>query len=257
MTTNTGKKDEIGFLSQLVKKIANIATAIFKRRIEATKELLPYTEEDFDKDLDNVLDKSNAACETLEYIGIMKYSQYTSELEKYIIKSVQNKTCDIKKADIDGDTLLHMAVQQKGGEKLVVALLNNGASITKVNKMGYTPVALAYSDAMRNGILEFERKKSEHSQTVRAYIRQAIEEKSIMPISDQDLEQKFPTPIVRVQDITVQPVENYGKTLLDRIQPYPDENIQGDDVDIPRQVQKITDQKNFPTRDTSRGARTE
>ena len=246
------KKENL--FERVFKKIENFARIIFKRQ---TNELTPYTEEDFDKDLDNVLEESNAAREALEYIGIMKYSQYTPELEKYIIKSLQNKSCDVKKADMDGDTLLHMAVQQKGGEELVVALLNNGAAITTKNKMGYTPVALAYSDTMRNGILEFERKKSEQSQTVRAYIKRAIEEESFIPISDQDLEQKFPTPVIRVQDITPQPVKNYGKTLLDSIQPYLDEDIQDNDIYIPGQVQKITDQKQLPTQGTSRGANSE
>lgn len=243
------KKESL--FKQIFKKIENFASNIFKRQ---TNELIPYTEEDFDKDLDNVLDQSNAAIEALEYIGIMKHSQYTPELEKAIIKSLQNKACDVKKADMDGDTLLHMAVQQKGAEELVVVLLNNGASITRENKMGYTPVSLAYSDAMRNGMEEFDRKKSEVSLNTRLYIRQAINEKGIIPISDQVLEQKFPTPVIRVQDITAEPVQNYGETPLDSIQL---EDIQADNVSVSSHAQKITDQKKLQAQDTSRGARTE
>ncbi len=40
-------------------------------------------------------------------------------------------------------------------------------------------------------------------------------------------------------------------------EPYLDEDIQGDDVSVPGQVQKITDQKKLPVQDTSRGARSE
>lgn len=263
---------------RVVKRIENFASFIFKRQ---TDELSAYTEEEFDKDLEQVLDTSNDPDETLEYIAIMKYGNYTSKITDSIIKAIENGTCRVQKADRDGDTLLHMAVQKEGLEPLVVVLLNKGAPVSMPNKMGYTPIALAHSDIMRNGLLEFERKKSEHSQTVRSYIRRAIEEKSIIPISDQDLEQKFPTPIIRVQDMTVQPVENYGKTLLDSIQPWLDEDIQGDDVYVPGitehihrvqtiideskkllhptvpEIQKITDQQKIPTPDTSRGARSE
>lgn len=263
---------------RVVKRIENFASFIFKRQ---TDELPAYTEEEFDKDLEQVLDTSNDPDETLEYIAIMKYGNYTSKITDSIIKAIENGTCRVQKADRDGDTLLHMAVQKEGLEPLVVVLLNKGAPVSMPNKMGYTPIALAHSDIMRQAMSDFEQKKRDTSQAVRAYIHRAIEEKSIVPISDQDLEQKFPTPVIRVQDMTVQPVENYGKTLLDSIQPYLDEDIQGDDVYVPGitehiqlvqtvideskkllhptvpEIQKITDQQKIPTPDTSRGARSE
>ena len=255
MTSKSNKSVGGNLITRGLKQIENLAVLVFKPQVE--EELPPYTEEDFDKDLNHVCDTSKDPDETLEYIAIMKYSEYTPQLESCIIKSIQNKTCNVQKTDIEGDTLLHIAVQKEGLEHLVVALLNNGASIDKKNKMGYTPIDLAHSDVMKNGMLEFMHQKSEHSQAVRAYIRKAIEEESFVPISDEDLEQKFPTPVIRVQDITPQLVENYGKTLLDSVQPYLDEDIQGDDVSVPGQVQKITDQKKLPTQDTSRGERTE
>ena len=263
---------------RVVKRIENFVGFIFKRQ---TDELPAYTEEEFDKDLEQVLDTSNDPDETLEYIGIMKYCNYTSEITDGIIKAIENGTCRVQKADREGDTLLHMAVQKEGLEHLVVALLNNGADATKENKSGYTPIELAHSEKMKAAIQRFVSEKEKYHINVRGYIRNAIENESIIPISDQDLEQKFPTPVIRVQDMTVQPVENYGKTFWDSIQPYLDEDIQGDDVYVPGitehihrvqtiideskrllhptvpEIQKITDQQKIPTPDTSRGARSE
>ena len=263
---------------RVVKRIENFASFIFKRQ---TDELPGYTEEEFNKDLEQGLDTSNDPDETLEYIAIMKYGNYTSKITDGIIKAIENGTCRVQKADRDGDTLLHMTVQKEGLEPLVVVLLNNGADATKKNKSGYTPIELAHSEKMKVAIQQFVFEKEKYHINVRGYIRNAIENESIIPISDQDLEQKFPTPVIRVQDMTVQPVENYGKTFWDSIQPYLDEHIQGDDVYVPGitehihrvqtvideskkllhptvpEIQKITDQQKIPTPDTSRGARSE
>ena len=241
---------------RVVKRIENFVGFIFKRQ---TDELPAYTEEEFDKDLEQVLDTSNDPDETLEYIGIMKYCNYTSEITDGIIKAIENGTRRVQKADRDGDTLLHMAVQKEGLEHLVVALLNNGADAIKKNKSGYTPIELAHSEKMKAAIQRFVSEKEKYHINVRGYIRNAIENKSIIPISDQDLEQKFPPVIIKIEDIT----EGYtsevkaNRTFLDSIQPYLDEDIQGDDVCVPGQVQKITDQQKIPTPDTSRGARSE
>lgn len=264
---------------RVVKRIENFVGFIFKRQ---TDELPAYTEEEFDKDLEQVLDTSNDPDETLEYIGIMKYCNYTSEITDGIIKAIENGTCRVQKADRDGDTLLHMAVQKEGLEHLVVALLNNGADATKENKSGYTPIELAHSEKMKAAIQRFVSEKEKYHINVRGYIRNAIENKSIIPISDTDLDIKFPPVIIKIEDIT----EGYtsevkaNRTFLDGIQPYLDEDIQGDDVYVPGitehihlvqtvideskkllhptvpEIQKITDQQKIPTPDTSRGART-
>ena len=269
------KKKE-NLFKRVVKRTENFASFIFKRQTGA---LPVYTEEEFDKDLEQVLDTSNDPDETLEYIGIMKYCDYTSEITDGIIKAIENGTCRVQKADDrDGDTLLHMAVQKEGLEPLVVALLNNGADATKKNKSGYTPIELAHSEKMKVAIQQFVFEKEKHHINVRGYIKKAIKNESIVPISDTDLDIKFPTPVIRVQDITAEPVENYGKTFLDSIQPYLDEDIQ-DDVYVPGiseeihrvqtgideikkllhptvpEIQKITDQQKIPTPDTSRGER--
>ena len=247
------KKKE-NLFKQVVKRIENFASFIFKRQ---TDELPAYTEEEFDKDLEQVLDTSNDPDETLEYIGIMKYCNYTSEIADGIIKAIENGTCRVQKADRDGDTLLHMAVQKEGLEHLVVALLNNGADATKENKSGYTPIELAHSEKMKAAIQRFVFEKEKHHINVRGYIRNAIENESIIPISDTDLDIKFPPVIIKIEDIT----EGYtsevkaNRTFLDSIQPYLDEDIQGDDVYVPGHVQKITDQQKLPTPDTSRGER--
>ena len=240
---------------RVVKRIENFVGFIFKRQ---TDELPAYTEEEFDKDLEQILDTSNDPDETLEYIGIMKYCDYTSEITDGIIKAIENGTCRVQKADDrDGDTLLHMAVQKEGLEPLVVVLLNNGADATKKNKSGYTPIELAHSEKMKVAIQQFVFEKEKHHINVRGYIRNAIKNESIIPISDTDLDIKFPPVIIKIEDIT----EGYtsevkaNRTFLDGIQPYLDEDIQGDDVCVPGQVQKITDQQKIPTPDTSRGER--
>ena len=60
---------------------------------------------------------------------------------------------------------------------------------------------------------------------------------------------------VNIQEAQIKP-ENTTKIFLTSVLPYPDEDIQGDDVCVPGQIQKITDQQKIPTPDTSRGERT-
>ena len=73
---------------------------------------------------------------------------------------------------------------------------------------------------------------------------------------------KVASRVVIPRDIFDMPREK-GKSdikpclTLEAFEPYIDEDIQGDDVSVPGQVQKITDQKKLPTQDTSRGARDE
>ncbi len=284
MSKNNIGKDKTNFLSQFIKKIENIVAAIFKRQLNETKDLPPYTEEEFDRDLETVLQKEKGT--ELEYIGILKDSELlpNDPLIYSLIVELKNRDFHINKVDENGDTLLHVAVQKKGLEHLVVALLNNGADATKANKSRYTPIELAHSDKMKAAIQQFVFEKEKYDINVSGYIRKAIENKSVMPISDVDLDIKFPPVVIKIEDIAEGYISEIkvDKTFLDNIQPYLDENIQGeDDVYVPGidehvhfvgkaieeskkllqpaalQVQKITDQKKLSTQDTSRGGRTE
>ncbi|MBQ8251310.1 MAG: hypothetical protein IJY92_05310 [Alphaproteobacteria bacterium] len=73
---------------------------------------------------------------------------------------------------------------------------------------------------------------------------------------------KVASRVVIPRDIFDMPREK-GKSDIkpwlthEAFEPYIDEDIQGDDVSVPGQVQKITDQKKLPVQDTSRGARSE
>ena len=270
------------FLSRLIKKVSDIATSVFKRQLLETKDLSPYTEEDFDRDLKIVLQKEKGI--ELEHIAMLKQSMLLpKEIVYSLIMDIKDRDFHINKADENGDTLLHVAVQKKGLEHLVVALLNNGADATKENKSGNTPIELAYSDKMKTAIQQFVFEKEKHSLNVRGYIRTAIENESVMPISDTDLDIKFPPVIIKVEDVIEEHPSEVGtpKTCLHGIEPWLDEDIQGDDVYIPGitehihlvqtgideckkllhptvpEIQKITDQKKIPVQDSSRGARTE
>ena len=199
MSNNQIEKEN--FLTRLLKKIENFAALIFKRQIDESKELPAYTEEDFDKDLEKALQKDEKYPEEAEFIMMIEKECTNSDLINHITKGIEDKTYSTQYADKKGNTLLHAAVQKKGLENLVLTLIKNGADVNKMNKNLQTPINLAYSAHMRQGLYTFSKKQIHHSYQVKKYISDAIKNQSIIPIDEKDLETKFPTPIITITDL--------------------------------------------------------
>ncbi len=249
--------------SRILKKAGHFATALFSRQINETNERTPqlsetkekntqpfslthlveslfsrqilesgklglgvFTEKDFNKALENALQPEKN--EELEFISMLKQSNtLLPKLLTHVILSIEKGNFNPQKTDTLGNSLLHIAVQKKGMEKLVVALVNNGADLTAVNNAGQTPINLAHCEKMRQTLQKFNIKKEDLSQKKVAYFQQLVENKKIIPISQNDMAERFPTPILTVQDISsMPPMDNHAQlsVFTDNCLPYMDES---------------------------------
>lgn len=207
--------------------LTHLVKSLFSRQILESEKLGldVFTEKDFDKALENALQPEKN--EELEFITMIKQSNMlSSKLLAHAILSIEKGDFNIQKTDENGDTLLHIAVQKKGMEKLVVALLNNGGDLTAVNNAGQTPVNLAHCEKMHQALKMFNIKKEDLSQKKVAYFQQLVENEKIIPISQNDMSERFPTPIITVQDILNTPKTDtlkHSEKFADNALPYIDE----------------------------------
>ena len=213
--------------SRMLKKASHFATTLFSRQINESEKLGlgVFTEKDFNTTLKNILQPEQN--EELAFISMLKQSNVLSpKLMAHAILSIEKGDFDIQKTDANGDTILHIAVQKEGMEKLVVALINNGADLTAMNNAGQTPINLAHCEKMRQTLKKFNMRQEDLSQKKVAYFQQLTKNEKIIPISQNDLAMRFPTPILTVQDILSTPKTNtlnYSEKFAENALPYIDE----------------------------------
>lgn len=172
------------------------------------------TEEDYDALLKKVIEnqQDQKHPEEKEFIHLIKQNEHTPELIDEIVKGVENQRYKLDVADKAGDTLLHVAVQKKGLERLVVALLNNGEADLplKWNKKEQTPIDLAYSQEMKTAIKVFSKQMKENADSAKRLLQQLVDDGSVSFSSTKSLSVKYKVPVLRVQDVL--PTENGNKS---------------------------------------------
>ena len=211
------EKDYIVSRLQLAgKSKARYISYLIAKKQQKKSQLGVLSEDDYDKLLEKVIEKQKEQDqkypEEKEFIHLIKQGEYTPELINEIVKGVENKKYQLDVADKAGDTLLHVAVQKKGLEHLVVSLLNNGEADLplKWNKKEQTPIDLAYSQEMKTAIKVFSKQMKENADSAKRLLQQLVEDGSVSFSSTKSLSVKYKVPVLTVQDVL--PTENGNKS---------------------------------------------
>lgn len=167
----------------------------------------------------NALEESQeiSALKEKEFIRLIKEDLYQPENIQEMMNLIWQKRINGRVCDENGDRLLHAAVQKPGLEPLVVALVNEvGSDLTTENDHGDTPIDLAYSKKMQEGLSKYHWKQNHRTiLIIDSWIRPN------RPDTEEDSQQISPISPLQLSDI------------VDHANPLPERRVSHQDVKRP------------------------